>query len=152
MCYDQFNEFADISLGDAWLPELKEDKTGTSILIARTEIGERVLQEASSAGAIKILEIPESKVVQSQKGLIRNREILGAHLLIARLFGKCVPRYNVKVLRLRFNKMKYLVALFDYINAQIPFNPIAYSLLKHAPLPLLHTYASIIDGFARLYS
>lgn len=157
MCYDQLNEFADISLGDAFLPEvLMNCKEGMSILISRTEIGERALQEASRAGAIKVQKIPRSKVVQSQRGaLFRKKKVLGERLVIARFLGKSVPEYDVKLPKPR--RTKFFVAVLDYMNTQIPYNPITFSVLKHVPLPLLRLYGvaiSMVDfsGAARVGS
>jgi len=147
VCYDQLNEFADISLGDALLPEvLVNCKKGMSILISRTEIGERVLQEASRAGAIKVQRIPRSKVVQSQRGaLFRKKKTLGERLMIAKFLGKSVPEYNVKLPKPR--RTKCFVAVLDYMNTQIPYNPITCSLLKYVPLPLLRLYRVAISMF-----
>lgn len=53
-CSDFTNELADISFGDAWLPEIiKKDKLGTNIIITRTERGEVVLKEAEKAIFLK---------------------------------------------------------------------------------------------------
>jgi len=157
LSYDQLNEFADISLGDAFLPGvLINCKEGMSILISRTEIGERVLQEASRAGAIKVQKIPRSKVAQSQRGaLFRKKKVLGERLMIARFLGKSVPEYDVKLPKPR--RTKCFKAVLDYMNTQIPYNPITFSVLKHVPLPLLRLYGlaiSMVDfsGAARVGS
>ena len=48
MCTDAVCELADISFGDAWLPELSNDKIGTSLVISRSETGEEVLRNTKS--------------------------------------------------------------------------------------------------------
>lgn len=66
-CTDQTNEVADISFGDAWLPDVVErDKIGRSICIARTEIGSSVLEQAVRAKAIKLTDLEPGRVVESQ--------------------------------------------------------------------------------------
>ena len=143
MCYDQVNEFADISFGDAWLPEVMHCKEGTSVLISRTETGERLLQRASNEGEIKLQEISRSKIVQSQRGpLFSKKSLLGARVVISKLLGENVPEYNVKLLKPR--KVKRLSAVFDYINTRIPYNSTTNLLLKHTPLSLLSLYESSI--------
>jgi len=53
VCHDGFNEFSDISCGDAWLPHIMEkDKEGTSLIIIRTKIGEHLVQTAFQKGCI----------------------------------------------------------------------------------------------------
>ena len=46
VCSDHLAELADISFGDAWLPEFEVDKLGTSIAISRTKLGEEFLAKA----------------------------------------------------------------------------------------------------------
>lgn len=66
-CTDQTNELADISFGDAWIPEVvKHDRIGRTICLARTEIGSSVLQQATQDKAIKLIEIEPEKVIKSQ--------------------------------------------------------------------------------------
>lgn len=42
LCYDITNQLADLSSGDAW--GLAHDDVGTSVIIARTDVGEHILQ------------------------------------------------------------------------------------------------------------
>jgi coenzyme F420 hydrogenase subunit beta len=66
-CTDQTNECADISFGDAWLPDVVErDKIGRSICIARTKIGSSVLEQAVRAKTIKLNGLEPGRVVESQ--------------------------------------------------------------------------------------
>lgn len=60
MCPDHTGELADLSLGDAWLPELKGQKLGESLILTRTEAGERLLSLERSAGALFV------RVVESE--------------------------------------------------------------------------------------
>ena len=149
MCYDQLNEFADISCGDALLPEvLSNCRSGMSILITRTEMGEKILQEACSAGAIKIQKTPRSKVIQSQCGaLFRKKKFIGAHLATTNSLGKSIPEYHVKLPKP--SKTKCFVSLFEYMSTQLPYNPITYNLLVNMPQPLLKLYSftmSVVEG------
>ena len=66
-CADHTNVLADISVGDAWLPEvMKKDKIGTSIIIARSRRGLEVLRKAQKENAIELTEISIKKVLKSQ--------------------------------------------------------------------------------------
>jgi coenzyme F420 hydrogenase subunit beta len=66
MCPDQLAEFADISLGDAWLPEFRGDKLGKSILLARTSFAEALLADMHSEGVISLSPSSLAKVKRSQ--------------------------------------------------------------------------------------
>ena len=62
LCCEQTNELADISLGDAWLPELEGDRIGTSVIICRSKAGENLLQQAAGKGKIALWNIEGKKV------------------------------------------------------------------------------------------
>jgi len=144
-CCDLTNELSDISLGDAWLPELKKDKTGTSVIITRTETGERILQNAKAKGKILIQEINEAKVVESQKNqLFFKKKNLNARLKIQRLIRQNTPIYNTK--KLKPNIMKYLTAGVPYFHIWISSKPFTIKLLKYIPFPLLILYNRIIGS------
>jgi len=65
VCTDQTAELADISVGDAWLPELiSKDKIGTSIVITRSTLGDGILNEAANEGYLMIQRIPHKKTIQ----------------------------------------------------------------------------------------
>jgi len=65
LCMDHTAEFADISVGDPWLPGFK-DPLGSSIIISRTKTGEALLQMAKKDGVIDFREIPAEDVFESQ--------------------------------------------------------------------------------------
>jgi len=145
MCYDQVNEFADLSFGDAWLPEVMHCKKGMSVLMSRTKVGERLLQRARDKGVIELQEIPRSKIVQSQRGaLFSKKNLLGARFAISRLLGTNVPKYNVELPRPR--RREYLSAFLEYTNGLMPYNAITGFLLKHTPLSILSLYKSLISS------
>jgi coenzyme F420 hydrogenase subunit beta len=52
LCTDLANEFTDISGGDAWAPVYEERGKGFSLVIARSEQGERILEEMVKEGRL----------------------------------------------------------------------------------------------------
>jgi len=96
LCLDRTAESADISLGDAWLPELKEDSQGTSIIVARTEKGLRIIEEAIKHEAIKAFEVSSETFWKSQLGLWKDiNNNVKPILYLAKLLGKKVPNYQI---------------------------------------------------------
>jgi len=68
LCNDHTSELADVSFGDAWLPEvLKTDMKGQSIIITRTHVGEHLVMESAGQGHMEVSSLPERKVVESQR-------------------------------------------------------------------------------------
>jgi coenzyme F420 hydrogenase subunit beta len=96
LCVDRTSQTADIALGDAWLPELKKDTMGTSLILARTDKGLHLIEEALSNGIIEAQEIDSDTVARSQKGLVFDIEhSVESSLYLARLMGRRTPENGV---------------------------------------------------------
>lgn len=99
LCSDQTNELADISLGDAWLPQLRGSKLGESIILTRTEVGEELLKDCSKVGRINIAKIDSVKVIQSQKeALYSKKRKIKARINILNAFGRKVPSIHSRLI------------------------------------------------------
>lgn len=96
LCHDGFNEYADISLGDAWLPEIiKTDAIGTSILIIRTENGEKFVSSANQYNLFFSASIDYADLLKSQRGLVNDKITnLKAKMFIASLLQKKIPNFD----------------------------------------------------------
>lgn len=70
-CDDVLSETADVTVGDAWLPEYKSDSMGTNIIIVRHPVIKDILENAG--GKISIKELSPDKIYQSQAGGFRHR-------------------------------------------------------------------------------
>lgn len=94
LCCDGINDFADISLGDAWLPEVrKQDNIGTSLIISRYKIGEALLEQATAKEKIALENI-ESRRIRgkgTKKAEFRIKSVLSY------LTGKKIPQYNIEL-------------------------------------------------------
>ena len=135
MCDDAINEVADISFGDAWLPELSDDKTGKSLIISRNEIGEEVLQKIKSKNEVELTKVSANNVIHSQRGLLYLKKGLNAH---QRLF-KAMP-YNVRNSSLKSDIIDRLLALFPYLNSCVGSKAIFRKILPRIPSKLIWLY------------
>lgn len=54
---DFTNELTDLSVGDAWNPSIEARRGGFSVVVARTETGERLLREMVEKGLLSLAEI-----------------------------------------------------------------------------------------------
>lgn len=96
LCIDHTCELSDISFGDAWLPEFLSDKSGWSIVISRTKLGEEILQNAALRGKIKLVRVNSGKVVQSQGKLLKFKK---SDLSARKLLSRKIPAYNSELLK-----------------------------------------------------
>lgn len=65
-CCDLTAELADISCGDAWLPEYKSDNIGKSMMIVRTKQGQDLVKRCLAKEFIELNSIDRKKVVEAQ--------------------------------------------------------------------------------------
>jgi coenzyme F420-reducing hydrogenase beta subunit len=95
-CDDVVAETADVSCGDAWLPEYNDDSSGTSILIVRNGLINSLLQDAALKNRIFIEAVEPDSILKSQAGSFRHRrEGLSYRLYQKTKQGKWVPPKRV---------------------------------------------------------
>ncbi|MFE4814812.1 Coenzyme F420 hydrogenase/dehydrogenase, beta subunit C-terminal domain [Peribacillus simplex] len=70
-CDDVLAETADVTVGDAWLPEYSKDSMGTNVIVVRNPIIQKIIE--GNKDKIQIEEISAEKVYQSQAGGFRHR-------------------------------------------------------------------------------
>ena len=66
VCYDKLNLFSDITLGDPWKMSGVDWENGDSLIIARTEKGLELLNEALSYGAISMKPADREEMLNGQ--------------------------------------------------------------------------------------
>lgn len=114
-CEDVFGEVADVTFMDAWLPEYVNNYRGTSLIIARTSLVQRLLKNSEE---IYLNEITIKKVIESQIGVIQKKRVL----LRGKLYKKEKSHdwYPKKRLNPDFNtykKNKQFIDLTDEIQS-----------------------------------
>jgi coenzyme F420-reducing hydrogenase beta subunit len=67
-CSDVLTELADISLGDAWLPDYRPDGLGHNVVITRSSIADRIIREGIESGELSADVVSIETVVDSQAG------------------------------------------------------------------------------------
>lgn len=140
MCPDQFNELADVSVGDAWLRELKHQGRGESIIVVRTRFSEDLLAQLRLEGRIAVSQLSVGKVKESQDFSINFKK---NHFVIRlRLFARL--GHSVPVITDACPTSAGYAALLDgllsYLSYRVSLNKRLRSLLVHAPLPLFRLY------------
>lgn len=103
LCCDASAELSDISCGDAWLPEFSDDALGTSIIITRNKIGEKLLSNATQNSHLDIREISPEKVITSQPLFMYKKAYIHLFMRLAKLQGRLVPQYKTKLVKLNFS-------------------------------------------------
>ena len=136
MCPDMTNELADISVGDAWFPEFKRSKLGESIVIARTQKGQEILNQARKAKALFLLPADGEKVKRSQRvPLTFKKADLKTRLEIIKSQGAPTPVFIGARCKREQSIVSYLRNLYVLSNIRISQNHAFRRVLLRVPLP-----------------
>lgn len=125
LCPDLMNEFADIAVGDAWDNSL--DKQGWSIIIARTSIGDELVNKAVEYNYIKIKPAHISQIYKGHAHLIAHKK--NGFNLRKRYFSE-IPKFDLPFKLTLCGKeliLNYLsIFLFRFMKNKIIFNCVKY--------------------------
>ncbi|MBN1694564.1 Coenzyme F420 hydrogenase/dehydrogenase, beta subunit C-terminal domain [candidate division WOR-3 bacterium] len=95
LCCDETAELADISFGDAWLPEvIKNHPEGSTIVIVRTRRGEKAFNSMIASNLQELEDINEEAVRRSQKTALRYKNKINAYVKACRILGLHPPKYS----------------------------------------------------------
>lgn len=98
LCCDMIARLADISFMDAWLPKVEaQDQVGKSIIVSRTEMGEKVCQSAKSKLVVELEKVTGDTVLQSQGKIRVSNKDLKVNFYLSRLTGRSVPNYTIRL-------------------------------------------------------
>jgi coenzyme F420 hydrogenase subunit beta len=99
-CYDALAEFADLSVGDPWLPEFAGDSLGRNIVVVRSARGGDLVERLSRAGALVTAPLAGDRLRASQRvQLAMKKREIGARVSLARSLGRAVPEWGVALPR-----------------------------------------------------
>jgi coenzyme F420 hydrogenase subunit beta len=102
---DFVNEFADMSVGDAWSPKYEREGKGFSVFVTRTREMEEIVREMKSRGLMEAEEVPEEESAamhghmldfKKRGGYLRNR--------MRAFFGYSVPDYGYRPVHIAFTR------------------------------------------------
>ena len=103
-CDDVVAETADVTVGDAWLPQYVEDSQGTNVVVVRNRAIQQLIDRGMAAGRLKLDLISADDVAQSQDaGLRHRREGLAYRLHLKDTAGVWRPQKRVSADGDRFN-------------------------------------------------
>ncbi len=75
-CDDVTTELADISLGDAWLPEYNKEGLGNSVIITRSKLADSLITKGIDNNELSVKKVTKEKIIQSQKASFVHRQDL----------------------------------------------------------------------------
>lgn len=147
-CPDQTNELADISIGDAWLPELRDKTKGQAIIISRSDISDQLLSEMKLNNSITITKIHVEKVKESQEfSLNIKKETLRARLQLLNSIGFQTPAITPLLPSSRYSKVG---ALLPIISVLMSLGKTSRRILYKIPIPIYRLYFGLFKMLNKL--
>lgn len=120
---DTFNETADISLGDAWLPEYTKDSKGTNIAIVRNTTIAKIIRDGIKSGDLHLDTLPPEQIIKSQSGLAHHtRDELPYRLHKQQRAGnwhpvkRFAPSPNLPLLRKKVQDIRETIATESHVH------------------------------------
>jgi len=89
LCSDPLGALADITVGDAWMPEFKHDDQGRSLALVRSRDGQALLDSAREAGKVQLESLEPERILEAQR-----QQVFGGRLnqrTVRRLFALIRP-------------------------------------------------------------
>ena len=143
-CYDATSEFADIAVGDPWMPKPSDHISffdGYTFTFARTKNAERVLEGAKQAGDIELLSLRPETARTANIAMGEEKRHRAFRLIeTRRRQGHAIPTYNFKIPRASgkefiLTELNILTHIFCFVETgrktimNILFSPVGYFLL-----------------------
>ena len=99
ICPDATGNVADIACADAWYGDEKgypsfDEQDGRSLVIARTSVGNALLNEARAAGRLEITPLAIAEIARMQPAQARRKKQILSRLAAMAVAGRPVPRYR----------------------------------------------------------
>lgn len=152
-CDDVVGETADISIGDAWLPQYESDSGGTNVVVVRSSILNSIISDAAMIGRLHLENLSAEKVIASQAGGFRHRrDGLAFRLYFNDQIGNWRPSKRVKPSYSHLDIKQRNLFILRYKLGQISHSAFAaakanfdLNLFKAAVSPLTKQYDKLYD-------
>ncbi|MBZ2167135.1 Coenzyme F420 hydrogenase/dehydrogenase, beta subunit C-terminal domain [Methanobacterium spitsbergense] len=146
MCSDALNELADISFGDAWLPELVVEKKGISVMISRNKKADNLIQKLEHANMVELKMCGSNDVIKSQMpALYFKKRSLNARKRISKLLN--TPFTSDNTYLIESNIFDYLFVILIYINNYLSSFKFIQTLANLMPMIFIRGYRYILYKF-----
>ena len=149
-CDDVFAEVADVSIGDAWLPEYVADSNGTNIFITRSQIIHELIVEGIDRGELALDSASVEMAHSSQAANIRHRiEDLPYRLYVERWKNGWKPKKRIQPSRLISPSRKAIQNTRRLLRNRVPLlwaqheNDDNKDQFFQRLAPLVHKYQSL---------
>ncbi|MGB7341142.1 MAG: Coenzyme F420 hydrogenase/dehydrogenase, beta subunit C-terminal domain [Phototrophicaceae bacterium] len=141
-CCDHFGYFCDISAGDIWSPEMKNNPVKHTSLITRTARGESLVRQAAKDQLIATSSADIKQITNGQARTLPFHYNVSARAQVAPLFGTKIK----DITRERVSLLDTILALIAIANERFSNSRFGGWVVKHMPRPILKLYLYLFKG------
>ncbi len=133
-CVDVIGENADLCFGDAWLPEMSDDRAGLSVVVAKNEKAARILKYAHDLKYIDIItDLSIERLIFSQIGQFKKKKLgIKAVYFLEQLRGRKVPDLKGRLPQQTVESLIY--TFLQYLNNNISKIPFFFPVYMKIPM------------------
>ncbi len=129
--------------GDAWLPEVSDDKIGESVIVTRTNFADKLMNDLNKENILKIEKINHEKIIQSQILNLKFKKLdLETRIKLLKRIGYETPTY-IGLQKYGFSVLGLLRGTYAFVNIKLSSTKIFRRILKHIPFPFFRLYFGI---------
>jgi coenzyme F420 hydrogenase subunit beta len=134
ICTDLTNEFTDVSGGDAWAPVYEERGKGFSMIIARSEKGEALLQKMKEGGFLELTPITlEESIAMHSHGYDLKKRGAFIRMKFMKKMGMMVPDYGYEIKGFSVSRY-FMEAIIDLMFLVLATAPARWMVEKFSPV------------------
>ena len=145
-CFDHFGYDCDISVGDIWTLAMKEHPIKHTAIVTRTEVGEKVLQSATSHGSIQAEPTDVRDILDGQSRTLPFHYNLTARSKVGRIFGLNIRDHVNERVRV----VDRVVAFIILLNQRVSQTRVGRRIIMALPRPIVRGYLIALKAIEQL--
>jgi len=150
-CDDVVSETADVSVGDAWLPQYVSDSSGTNVVIVRNPVIKKIVDLGIKERTLKLDVLDPEEIIKSQEGGFRHRrDLLGYRIALLKDHGIWFPQKRLEPsldnLDVRYRKITLLrtqLAEKSHLAFEEALKADDFEVFRVLMQPLVEKYGSL---------
>ncbi|AFY53083.1 coenzyme F420-reducing hydrogenase, beta subunit [Rivularia sp. PCC 7116] len=150
-CDDVVAETADVTVGDAWLPQYVKDSSGTNVVIVRNPLIQEIIEKGMTSNRLHLDRISADDAAKSQDaGLRHRREGLAYRLHLKDKAGLWRPEKRVKAQanhfdrkRKKIHELRVLMATESHLAFDKAIQARSFTVFRDIMEPIVKAYDNL---------
>ena len=124
---------------------MKTDNLGTSAIITRSSLGDRIIKEMNHENYIHLKKIDYRKIIKSQRGILKRKKIgIGSRIIFSQFLYNSSPEFGMNF---EYSLKGILGAVLIFFNSMFSQTRIGKKILEIVPCGILIKYRNYVYRF-----